>query len=115
MQELLYCSCNADHNLWMKAQHRPEDKLEFYSYILFYVDDILCIHNDPDDILNILNGYVPLKPGSVRSPDMYLGTKLKCMQLHNSIWVWSLSPSKYVQEEIRICKEYAARHLSNEY
>ena len=85
MWELGYSSCHADPDLWMKAQFRPEDKLEYYSYILCYVDDILCIHHDQDDVLNKLNVYVPLKPGSVESPDMYLGTKLKCMQLHNGI------------------------------
>ena len=79
MWELGYCSCNADSDLWRKAQYRPEDKLEYYSYILYYVDDTLCIHHDPDDVLNKLNGYVPLKPGSVRSPDMYLGMKLNCI------------------------------------
>ena len=79
----------------MKAQYRPEDKLEYYSYILHYVDDILCIHHDPDDILSKLNGYVPLKPRSVGSPDMYLDTKLKLMQLHNGIWACSMNPSKY--------------------
>ena len=108
MQELGYCSC-------MKAQYRPDDKLAYYSYILCYVDDILCIHHDPDDVLNKLNGYVMLKPGSFGSPDMYLGTKLKCMLLHNGIWAWSMSPSKYVQEAVRICKEFVARHLSKEY
>ena len=60
----------------MKADYRPEDKLEYYSYILCYMDDILSIHHDPDDALNKLNGYVQLKPGSVRSPNVYLGTNL---------------------------------------
>ena len=46
---------------------------------------------------------------------MYLGMKLKCMQLHNGIWAWSMSPSKYVKEAVRICKKYVARHLSKEY
>ena len=46
---------------------------------------------------------------------MYWGTKFKCMQLHNGIWAWSMSPSKYIQEAVIICKEYVARHLSNEY
>ena len=46
---------------------------------------------------------------------MYLDTKLKCMQLHNGIWAWSMSSSKYFQEAMRICKEYAARHLSKDY
>ena len=36
----------------MKIDHRPEDKLEYFSYILCYVDDILCIYHDPDNVLN---------------------------------------------------------------
>ena len=60
----------------MKTETRSEDKLEYYLYIICYVDDILCIHHDPDTVLNKLNRYVPLKPGSIGSPDMYLGMKL---------------------------------------
>ena len=71
MQKSGYCSCDADPDLWIKSEHRPEDNLEYYSYILCYVDDILCIHHDPDDVLNKLNEYVSLKPGSFGSPDMY--------------------------------------------
>ena len=46
---------------------------------------------------------------------MYLGTKLKCMQLHNGIWAWSMSQSKHVHEAVRICEEYVAKHLSKGY
>ena len=38
-----------------KSQHGQEEKLEYYPYIIFYVDDILGIHYDPDDLLNKLN------------------------------------------------------------
>ena len=114
MQELVYCSRDADPDPWMKTQYKPEDKLQYYSYILCDVDHKLCIHHDPDDVLNKLNGYVSLKPGSVTSSDMYLGTKLKHMQLHNGIWAWSMSPSKYVSEAVRICKEFVAKHLSKD-
>ena len=69
----------------------------------------------PKYVLNKLNGYVLLKPRSVGSADMYLGIKLKFMQLHNGIWAWSISPSKHVWEAVRICKEYVARHLSKGY
>ena len=62
MWVLGYWSCDADPDLWRKAEYKPEDKLEYYSYILCYVNDILCIHHDPDDVLNKLNGYMPLKP-----------------------------------------------------
>ena len=85
-----------------EAWYRPEDKLQHYSYILYYVDDILCIYHDPDDVFNKLKGYVLLKPGSVGSPNMYLGTMLKHMQLHNGIWAWSSSSFKYVQKAVRI-------------
>ena len=99
----------------MKTEYRPEDKQEYYSYILCYVNDILCIHHDPNDLLNKLNGYVLLKPGSNGSPDMYLNMKLKCMNLYNGIWAWSISPPKYVQEAVRICEEHASKHLSKGY
>ena len=62
MKKLKYKFCDADPDLWIKPK-MPEDKLEYYSYILYYVDDILCIHHDPDNVLNKLNGYAPLKPG----------------------------------------------------
>ena len=64
MQELGYELCKADPLLWMKPETRPEDKFEYYSYILCYVDDILCIHHDPDDVSNKLNHCVQLKQGT---------------------------------------------------
>ena len=76
------------------------------------MDDILCIDHDPDHVLNKMNGYVLLKLISVGSSNKYLGRKLKCMQLYNGIWAWSMSPSKDVQEAVRTCKEYVAKHLS---
>ena len=72
----MYQSCNADPDLWIKAEYRPEDKLAYYSYILCYADDILCVHYDPDNVFNKLNGYVPLKSGLVGSFDMCFGTNL---------------------------------------
>ena len=101
-QELGYHPCDADIDLWMKAWHKPEDKLQYYSYILCYVDDILCIHHDPDNVLNKVNGYVPLKPRSVGIANCYLSMKLKHMQLHNGIWPWSMSPSNYIQGAVRV-------------
>ena len=79
------------------------------------MDDIFCIHHDPDTVLNKLNGNMLLKPGSVRSPYIYLGTKLKFMQWHNCIWAWSMNPSKHVKKELRIFEEYIAKQLRKGY
>ena len=83
MQELGFKSRNADHDPWMKPEFRSEDKSACYSYILCYVGEISCIHNDLDDVLIKLNHYVPLKPSSVSRFDFYFGTIQMYMQLHN--------------------------------
>ena len=41
MQESGYWSCDADPDLLMKAEYRPKHKLEYYSYILCYVEKIM--------------------------------------------------------------------------
>ena len=90
----------------MKPEARPEDYQEYYSYLLCSLDDILCIHHDPDEVLNKLNHYVPLKPSSVGSPEIYLSTKLKQMQLCNGIWALSMSPptmSIRQLEYVKVC------------
>ena len=49
MQELKYKLCDADPNMWMKPEFMPEDNLEYYSYVLYYMGYIHCIHHNQDD------------------------------------------------------------------
>ncbi len=72
-----YTSCKADPDLWLKAVTRPNNNVHYYSYILCYVDDILCIHHDPMSVMNEINGYLLLKSSYVGNPDIYLGARLK--------------------------------------
>jgi hypothetical protein len=109
MHQMGYTSCKADHDLWNKAETRPADNLRYYAYILYYVNNILCVHHIPMSILNLINGYMPLKPSSVGYPDIYLGAKLKMTWLENGIWAWGLSPSKYVAQAVKNC----TKHLTN--
>lgn len=77
----------ADPNLLMKVCTR-ETKYgieKYYSYILRYIDDILCVHDDPDSISTQLDKYFPHKPDSVGEPEIYLGAKLMPMQLENGV------------------------------
>jgi hypothetical protein len=60
-------------------------------------------------VLNLINGYMPLKPSSVGDPEIYPGAKLKMTWLDNGIWAWGLSPSKYVPQAVKNC----AKHLTN--
>ena len=103
MRQMGYTSCKADPDLWLKAVTRPEDNVRYYAYILCYVDDILCIHHVPMSVMKEINVYLPLKPSSVGSLDIYLGTKLKETQLPNGLMSWGLSPSKYVVQAVKNC------------
>jgi hypothetical protein len=47
-----------------------------------------------------------MKSGSIGDPDIYLGAKLREMQLPNGVYAWSLSASKYVQEAVRNVRDY---------
>ncbi len=62
------------------------------------VDDVLGTYEDPNSVLKIVNKYFPLKPGSIRTPNIYLGAKLKLMKLDNGVCAQGISASKYVQD-----------------
>ncbi len=52
MQHLGYRSCPANPDLWYKEVRRPVTGVSYYSYILIYVDDILCIHHEAMPVLD---------------------------------------------------------------
>ena len=95
MESLGYESCKTDPDLWLKPEIRPEDRVKYYSFILCYVDDILCIHHNSDAVLERLHKSFPLKLGFGK-PDMYLGSKLCKTRLHNEAWASEMSPIQYV-------------------
>ena len=50
-ESLDYQSCKADPCLRLKLEIIPEDGIKYYSCLLCYVDDILCIHHNADSEL----------------------------------------------------------------
>ena len=77
MKQIGYKPCLADPDLWMKPMTRKGDCLEYYEYVLLYVDDVLAIGEDPELVLTKVDKYFGLKPGSLADPNMYLGAKVK--------------------------------------
>ena len=100
MSGIGYKPCLADPDLWLKPELR-EYVVEYYSYTLCYVDDILVVHHDVRPALDHIDQFMKSKEGSVGNPDIYLGAKFKQFEMSNNVWCWSLSPSKYVQDAVR--------------
>ena len=84
MASLDYKSCLADPDLWYRAQVDERGR-EYYSYILCYVDDTLVIHHDAMPVLSMIDRFMKLKSDSVGDPSVYLGAKLKRVQLDNDV------------------------------
>jgi hypothetical protein len=79
-----YKSCLADSDVWMRARTR-DDGYKFYEYVLIFVDDILCISDNPQESLKRIDKYFLMKPNSIGKPDIYLGAKLSGIRLPNQV------------------------------
>ena len=75
MNHMEYMSCPADPELWMKPMVRLSDGAEYYTYILLYIDDILCIHHNAESVPTKVDKYFKLKPDSVGELDIYFGSQ----------------------------------------
>ena len=105
MHHLGYESCLADPDLWYKPEVRKEDNCKYYSYVLLYVDDCLCIHRSVEEELNKIDKFFKMKAGSIGDPDIYLGAKIKQMKMNKGVTAWAISPSKYVNEAVNNCEK----------
>jgi hypothetical protein len=110
MRTMGYTSCKADPDIWMKAMVRPEDGFRYWAYILLYVDDVLCIHHNAEAAIREIDKYFPMKKGSIGDPDIYLGTKLRRVEMANGVEAWSMSPAKYVRDAVRNVEKYLLKN-----
>ena len=71
MDHLGYQSCRADPDLCMRVANNGG--IDYYEYMLLYVDDCLIVSKYPEESLSCLGKYFSLKEGSVGPPKLYLG------------------------------------------
>ncbi len=46
---------------------------------------------------------------------MSLGAKLKLMQMSNGVYVWGMSPAKYIKEAVSNCKKHLKPNYDGRY
>ena len=73
--------------------------VEYYKYILIYVDDALCYKNPKDAHLEI-DKYFSIKPGSIGPPSLYLGWKVSKVELPNGEYVYALGVMRCILSAI---------------
>jgi hypothetical protein len=104
LRDIGYMSCKADPDVWMKVATKA-DGIKFYSYVLAYVDDILCLDTNPKNVMNALSKVYKLKDRSAKAPDLYLGAEVKQFKIPDSDEPgkirWAMSSSKYVARAVK--------------
>ena len=69
--------------------------------MLLYVNNDLCVSEDPKAALLMIDQYFPMKPSSMGPPKVYLGDKVSQVILSNGVKTYMYSASQYLQETIR--------------
>ena len=105
MEHMGYTSCRADLDLWMRKSERRNGQ-SYYEYLLLYVDDCLAVSEHPTELLQELDKYFPMKPGSVGPPKLYLGAKVSKIQLSNDVEAYSVITIQYVQEAVNTVEQH---------
>jgi hypothetical protein len=98
-----YTSCKADPDVWMRAKTRP-DGFQYWSYVLVYTDDILVVDHEPQVVMDYLASRYTLKPGSVKEPEIYLGSQVSKFYIDGADSPekprWAMSSEKYVSQAV---------------
>ena len=113
MHFLKFESCPADPDVWMRPAIKS-DGSKVYDYVLLYTDDTLVISENAESILrNEIGRYFELKQESVGPPTLYLGGRLRKVQLDNGVYAWAFSSSQYVRAAVNNVEDYLAKDATN--
>ena len=106
MEYLGFSPCKADADIWMRKAKRA-DNTDYWEYVLLYVDDCLAILVNPESIVrDEIGKYFLMKEASIGEPDVYLGGKVRKVELETGELCWAFSSSQYVQEACRNVRAY---------
>ena len=113
-EELQYFPCQADNDVYMKESVKPNGE-KYWSYIIVYVDDILCINHDPQIPMKQISNIYRMKDNSIMKPKVYLGANIKEWSLQDedgeSSKCWAQSSETYAKEAVRVVE--ALMHNNN--
>jgi len=98
-KKLGFKSTTADPDVWIKPAVK-KDGTPYYQMLLVYVDDILCIAEEPDEIMKEIGKEFRLKDGA-QEPTRYLGANLdKCIMPDDGRECWCMSANDYLKNAV---------------
>ena len=98
LYDLNYQPTKGDPDVWIRPATKV-DGFEYFEMVLVYVDDILCISDDPSATMKGIQATFKLKDDRIEKPEMYLGAMLAEKNI-NGIMCWTMSSEQYVKAAI---------------
>lgn len=108
LYDLGYKQSKEDPYVWMREAVKPNAFI-YYEYTLCYVDDVLCISDDPEQTMNGIRSHFTLKGDSINAPEDYLGSQLSIMDNEYGFQCWAMSSGKYCGKVIESVETMLAR------
>ena len=95
----------ADPDVWYKPSVKATGE-EYYTYLLVYVDDLLCIDEYPKRYMDMIEQDFKIKEGIIGPPRVYLGANCqKNPSCTGDVECWGMSAKQYCKEAIKNVKK----------
>ena len=85
------------------------DSFEYYEFILFYIDNVLCSSLNPRKLMKIIQEDFKLKDDNIAPPDVYLGAIFAKMKLESGKYCWTMSPEQNMKVTVTNVEEDLTR------
>ena len=105
LRDMGFKMCQADPDVWLRANTRPSDGFQYYEYVLVYIDDLLIVSHDPKTVMQDLQRRYTIKPDSIKPPDEYLGSEIRRYAIPDTQDPsnrdrWAMSADKYCKRAL---------------
>jgi hypothetical protein len=98
LYDLNYQPTKGDPDVWIRPAIKSNG-FEYYEMVLVYVDDILCISEQPELTMKGIQATFKLKDDKIEEPEMYLGAQLS-QKIISGVECWTMSSEQYIKAAI---------------
>ena len=99
-----YVPTNADPDVYLRPAVKSNG-FKYYEYVLCYVDDVLCISDNPMTTMLGIQKKFKLKDDKIEPPEMYLGAGLSMMMNETNHECWAMSSDSYCKAAVANVEE----------
>ena len=109
INDLKFKPTSADPDVYLRRAKR-EDGTEYYEMLLVYVDDVLCISEDPMTIMKMIGDRFDIKNNEIIPPKMYLGGGIEKRPVLNGERqkvgdFWTMNSEQYITNMVNIVED----------